>query len=259
MRYFSEEDRDRKEAWLKSYPAFLRNLYRRTPTIHDYYDDVLAPLINKKIALLDAGCGEKGIMDKYKGECKLSVGIDLTMENLKRNKSLDYLLFGDLQSLPFKNSSYDIIITQWVLEHISNPKQVFKEFNRVLKPNGDLIIVTNSIYNPIMLISALLPASIRDKMKKKVFPSEIKEDTFPTYYKCNSKKSLDDLLIEQGFSRISFQYSGDISIFLFSKFIFILIMLFEKITDLKRLNHFKMHFIAHYKKIVSNDKSLYKK
>lgn len=247
MRYFSEEDRIKKESWLKNYPNFLQNLYRKTKTVHDYYDEELAPLISKKTVLLDAGCGEKGIMGKYKGENRLSVGIDLSLETLKRNNFLDQLAKADVKRLPFKDRSFDVVICQWVVEHLKEPKLVYREFARVLKPNGDLIMVTNSIYNPLMFVSAILPTKIRDRLKAKVFPSEIKEDTFPTYYKCNHKKRFEDMLPDLGFSQVFCDYSGDISIFLFSKVFFTLALLYEKITDLKWLNCLKMHIVAHYK------------
>ena len=41
-----------------------------------------------------------------------------------------------LQDLSFPDNSFDLIITQDVLEHIANPEKAFKEIYRVLKPNG---------------------------------------------------------------------------------------------------------------------------
>ncbi len=251
MRYFSEVERIGKERWVKKHANFLQNLYHETKTVHDYYDEELAPLISKKVALLDAGCGDKGIMDKYKGGNRLSVGIDLSLEAMRRNCSLDQLLKADVRRLPFKDGSFHVVICQWVIEHINEPKVVCREFARVLKPNGDLIIVTNSVSNPVMLISAILPAWIRDRLKEKVFPSEGKEDTFPTYYRCNSKKKFKDILADLGFSKVFYGYSGDISIFLFSRPIFAFALAYERITDLGWFKRFKMHIVAHYRKCAS--------
>lgn len=249
MRYFSQEDRIKKEGWLKNYPNFLKNLYHQTKTVHDYYDQELAPLINEKAVLLDAGCGEKGIMDKYQGRTKLAVGVDLSAKALKKNSSLDRLLVSSVEKLPFPDNSFDIIICQWVVEHLKRPDLAFKEFSRVLRENGDLIVVTNSIYNPLMLINALLPVKIRDRLKEKVFPAQIKEDTFPTYYHCNSKKRLNKILSNLGFSLIFCGYCGDVSIFLFSKLLFSLALVYEKVTAPKWLNCFKPHIVVHYKKV----------
>jgi len=248
LRYFSEKEKIQNERWVKNYPKFLQSSYRKTKTVHDYYDEELAPLINKRTVLLDAGCGKKGIMDKYNGRTRFTVGIDLRLEALKVNNSMDYSLKSNVEKLPFRNGSFNVVICQWVGEHLRKPKMVYKEFARVLKENGHLIIVTNSVYSPIMLASAILPSGFRDKAKEKVFPSEIKEDTFPTYYKCNCKKRCEKVLSDLGLSKNFSGYAGDISLFLFSKILFVLILLYEKITDLKRLNFLKLHILVHYKK-----------
>ncbi len=42
----------------------------------------------------------------------------------------------DIENLPFKNNSLDVIVNLAVLEHVPNPKKVIEEIYRVLKPNG---------------------------------------------------------------------------------------------------------------------------
>lgn len=42
----------------------------------------------------------------------------------------------DLQRLSFEDNSFDIVITQDVLEHVRNPELAWKEIHRVLKPLG---------------------------------------------------------------------------------------------------------------------------
>jgi ubiquinone/menaquinone biosynthesis C-methylase UbiE len=46
----------------------------------------------------------------------------------------------DLQNLSFKDNSYDIILNNHVLEHISNDKKAIQEIQRILKPDGIAII-----------------------------------------------------------------------------------------------------------------------
>jgi len=42
----------------------------------------------------------------------------------------------DLQSLTFADASFDVVITQDVLEHVADPERAFLEIRRVLKPGG---------------------------------------------------------------------------------------------------------------------------
>jgi SAM-dependent methyltransferase len=46
----------------------------------------------------------------------------------------------DISSIPEPNGSFDVIMCIEVLEHLPDPVQAIKEFTRLLKPNGHLII-----------------------------------------------------------------------------------------------------------------------
>lgn len=48
----------------------------------------------------------------------------------------------NLEQINFEDNTFDIFITQDVLEHIFNPKQALREILRVLKPNGIHIFTT---------------------------------------------------------------------------------------------------------------------
>jgi ubiquinone/menaquinone biosynthesis C-methylase UbiE len=62
--------------------------------------------------------------------------------NDKRYINLEYLkfelpdAFANAHNLPFKNNSFDLILSQAVLEHMYNPFQAVKELHRVLKVDG---------------------------------------------------------------------------------------------------------------------------
>lgn len=56
--------------------------------------------------------------------------------DLKGGQFFKGIRFEDLQSLSFDTNSFDIIITQDVLEHVENYSLSFQEIYRVLKPKG---------------------------------------------------------------------------------------------------------------------------
>lgn len=44
----------------------------------------------------------------------------------------------NLENLTFKDESFDLFISQDVMEHVFNPEAAFKEIARVLKPGGHI-------------------------------------------------------------------------------------------------------------------------
>lgn len=49
-------------------------------------------------------------------------------------------IVSDISCLPFKTNSVDVVINEFVLEHVKNPEEIVKEIYRVLKPNGLLYL-----------------------------------------------------------------------------------------------------------------------
>ena len=49
----------------------------------------------------------------------------------------------DLQRVhPAGRASFDAIVSAEVIEHLENPRAVFREFHRLLKPHGTLLLTT---------------------------------------------------------------------------------------------------------------------
>jgi SAM-dependent methyltransferase len=52
------------------------------------------------------------------------------------------------ESLPFDDSSFDLVLAQSVMEHVTDPQAVFREAYRVLKPKGGFYFYTASALSP---------------------------------------------------------------------------------------------------------------
>ena len=122
-------------------------------------------------SILDAGCGEgivvKELMDRKLKAC----GVDISprsIEKAQKNYGKDFFLTADVCHLPFKNETFSLIYSLDVLESVKDIGCAFREFNRVLKPGGRLVIHVAQVYtNSAMLFSAqrvlrkLVPAFLR--------------------------------------------------------------------------------------------------
>jgi sterol 24-C-methyltransferase len=105
--------------------------------------------------VLDAGCGEGHTAMRLAERFGLQVeGVDLLDFNIARGKQLVQrhssasrvrFQVGDYTALPFADDTFDGIYTIEALVHAPEPQGALKEFLRVLKPGGKLILFEYSM------------------------------------------------------------------------------------------------------------------
>lgn len=86
-------------------------------------------MYNRPLRILDVGCG----INKLPG----SIGID-------RNPGTraDVLVELDRFPYPFKDNSFDGLQAVHVIEHLSDVIRAMEEFHRIVKPGGEVFLVT---------------------------------------------------------------------------------------------------------------------
>lgn len=90
----------------------------------------------KKADLLDIGCGDNFFKEKFN-----SLGINWIGMDIKSSAGSTILIKGSMENIPIHNNIFDIIFCCHTFEHTVNPLQTLREFKRVLKPCGLLILV----------------------------------------------------------------------------------------------------------------------
>ncbi|HEY40922.1 MAG TPA: methyltransferase domain-containing protein [Dehalococcoidia bacterium] len=149
--------------------------------------------------VLDAGCGKGSwVLRGYRQSIGLLVGID---SEVLYQRNIDKFIVGDLERLPIKDSTFDIIICYFVIEHLKNPKKVFAEFQRVLTEGGKIMFKTPCAASPMFVLSRYVPHQWQ-RIIKKAMQGTQESDIFPTYYRCNTQKKLDHALKRTGFQRV---------------------------------------------------------
>ena len=76
----------------------------------------------------------------------LNCGAGMSAKDPLLEVNLDYFMFptvdlvADVQEIPFADSTFDCVKSEFLIEHVKNPFQVCSEMLRVLKPGGVLYI-----------------------------------------------------------------------------------------------------------------------
>lgn len=95
----------------------------------------------KKARILNVGCGTGGTIDMLEGFGEVD-NVDISDEAIKFMKDHGYkqLIKVDDIELPFKDKAYDIVGAFDVLEHIEDQVGALKEWRRVLKDDGAIVL-----------------------------------------------------------------------------------------------------------------------
>src|SRR6266576_6699367 len=121
---------------------------RPAPLAHQAIHDTVVGILRElpRGALLDVPAGEGALATRL-----IDVGFDVRCCDLYpeifRLDGVD-VHQGNLDAeLPFGDRSFDYVTCLEGLEHIENPQQAMREFARVLKPGGQLIVSVPNILN----------------------------------------------------------------------------------------------------------------
>ncbi|MFH0818404.1 MAG: methyltransferase domain-containing protein [Patescibacteria group bacterium] len=151
-------------------------------------------------------------------------------------------MIGSIEQTPLESNSIDIVISEFVLEHLQNPTVALKEIFRVLKPNGVLIFITPNVVNPVMILSNILPYKWHKLLRQALLKKQA--EPHPTYYKANTYRNLLKLGKNSGFNERCILRAGNPEYLGFCKPLVLPAILFEKIIDNHFLDILKMYLLG---------------
>jgi len=159
------------------------------PASQDNWDDALfreeiLSVIRPHHHVLDLGAGA-GIVAQmnFRGQAARICGVDPDTR-VESNPYLDEGKTGFGESIPYSDSSFDVVFADNVLEHLNDPAAVFSEIHRVLKPGGLFLAKTPNRWHYMPIIAQLTPHAFHQYVTRLRGRASI--DTFPTRYRVNS-------------------------------------------------------------------------
>jgi ubiquinone/menaquinone biosynthesis C-methylase UbiE len=173
------------------------------------HTEVEASLLRRALqpgaSVLDAGCGRTTRLGAYRGSIARLIGVDLDAAAGAENEALDDFVVADCARLPFEDSTFDLVYSNFVIEHLVSPDAAFDEWSRVLRPGGSLVVLTSNSANPYLAVARMLPQRARITAKR-LGPGAAERDVFPAVYRANTPARLSTLLHAAGFTPVEVHY-----------------------------------------------------
>ncbi|HOK40864.1 MAG TPA: methyltransferase domain-containing protein [bacterium] len=203
--------------------------------MNDNFSILLNKILQTNKYILDAGSRQGSFF--YSENSKV-IFLDNDISYLPEKKN--NFIYADIVFLPFKKEIFDISILKYVLEHTYFPDKIISSINKVLKPNGYLIIAVPKWYSFQDLLYRLLG-----------FLAQIFKRGKQAHIQLFSFKKICDLCYKNNFVLLCYkEYDSGLSFLdktakrkIFKKLIMRFISIIFEMTKINLLSKGEMYFI----------------
>lgn len=191
-------------------PRLRRRFHYFTPD--EYYEAMVARLVTENCTWLDVGCGHHifpsnlALATRLTQQCTLVVGVDPD-ETIAKNTLVHERYCQPIEQFSHPQQ-FDVVTSRMVVEHIEFPNRALAALSRLTKPRGKVVLYTVNRWSVVPILTKLIPFNLHHPIKKFLWNTE-EEDTFPVFYRMNTRRTLQRLFTAHGFREWHFSYVDD--------------------------------------------------
>jgi SAM-dependent methyltransferase len=140
--------------------------------------------------ILEIGAGPSNASSDFFATRGVLTGLDVDPD-VRGNRALADSVVFDGAQFPFPDASFDVCVSNYVVEHVPDPALHLEEIRRVLVPGGAYVFRTPNRYHYVGLVSSLTPHWFHELVANRLrgFPRDA-HDPYPTVYAMNSRGAL---------------------------------------------------------------------
>jgi len=175
------------------------------------YHERLKSAVQPNFRWLDLGCGHQVFADWMKREqaeliaaSAWVVGTDLDLESMRAHPGIRDRVQADLEQLPFRAASFDLVTANMVVEHLTDPAEVLRAVRKVMRNGGLLVFHTSNYWNYWIWVAARTPRTLKNLFVK-FFENRNEEDVYPTHYRFNTLPEVQRIAASEGFRIVDLQ------------------------------------------------------
>ncbi len=148
--------------------------------------------------ILELGAGPTNKTTAVLASLGTVTGLDIdpaVRENIHCQQAVVY----DGVTIPLETDSFDLVVSNYLCEHIEHPLELTREIFRVLRPGGRYIFRTPNLYHYVSVVAKCTPHWFHHRIANRVRGlAEDSHEPYPTYHRMNTRHSCLNMLAEAG-------------------------------------------------------------
>jgi SAM-dependent methyltransferase len=172
-----------------------------TDSAHVFHVSAQAVAARSKL-VAEVGCGRGAMADMsvpggpwqdFRGPGRTVVGIDVEDTGGENPVIDEFRMIEPDGRWPFDDGTVDLAVSDFVLEHVTEPEAFVSELARVLRPGGMFIGRTVNRRSVLSAAARVVPNERHARAIETLQPGRHERDVFHTAYKMNTRKDLERL------------------------------------------------------------------
>ena len=148
--------------------------------------------------ILEIGAGPANPTTAFLSSLGIVTGADISLEVLDNPNVTEAHVYDGVK-LPFPDDSFELCVSNYVLEHVTDPLSHFQEVSRVLKPGASYCFRTPNRWHYVTVAASLMPHSIHLRLANRLRAlDDDAHDPWPTVYRANTRRRLVRLARKSG-------------------------------------------------------------
>jgi SAM-dependent methyltransferase len=192
-------------------------------------------ILNNSVSVLEIGPTKNVSLTTsfLKNKFEKLNGLDVD-ENAMQNPVIDEIKIYNGINMPYNDRQFDLIVSDYVNEHIENPIQHFREIDRILKKGGIYIARTPQTFYYVIIASRIIPGNFHGYIASSARRlDEHNDGVFPTFYRANTRSFYKKILPRHISLRLieSYQIECEPAYVFNSRILFYLGLIYERIVN----------------------------